>query len=92
MTTERFTGTGRLYQRPTLDVVVLILTAIVAVGIGASIVVVGVIEIRDPTADTSSLSTIIDDQVGVILGALLGLLAGQAHGAREARISGGAFP
>lgn len=77
-------GTGWLHERPTLDVVVLLLAALVSFVIASTTVVLGVLEIQDVTTDTDDALLLIDNHLGTILGALLGLVAGQATGRREA--------
>jgi predicted MFS family arabinose efflux permease len=75
---ERFGGTGPLKSRPTLDVVVVLFTITVALVLTVEVTTVLILEVLDSATDTESLVSVIDNQIGVILGALLGLIAGQA--------------
>lgn len=63
--------------RPTVDVVILILTVTVCASLlltGAGIIV---LELRDPTTDTSAAASALGGIVTGITGALLGLIAGR---------------
>lgn len=80
-----FRGTGWLHERPTLDVVVLLLVAVVAFVIAGAVTTVAILEIMNPNIDTDEITRMVDAQTGTILGALLGLVAGQATGRREAQ-------
>lgn len=74
---------GWLHERPTLDVVVLVLTIVVALAMLGGLVVIGVLALRpEQSGELGPLVDIIDGQIGTILGALLGLIAGQATGRR----------
>lgn len=79
----RLTGTGRLRERPTLDVIVIIFTLVVATVITSSVLGVVVLEVVNPDGDHEQIVELIDTQIGTILGALLGLIAGQATARRE---------
>lgn len=84
MAPDRLTGSGWLHERPTLDVVVLVLTIVVALAIIGGVVVVGWLNIAAPgAAETREIITVLDGQIGTILGALLGLIAGQAAGRKD---------
>lgn len=65
--------------RSTVEVMVLMLTFTVCFGILATGATIAVIEIRDPSVDTSSITQSLLSLVSGILGALLGLLAGKAE-------------
>jgi hypothetical protein len=62
---------------------VLILTAVVGLAILGIGVTIAVIEIRDPTVDTSGAGTVLVNLISTILGALLGLLAGRTQMSKE---------
>lgn len=79
----RLSGVGRLYERPTLDVVVLILAVLVAFVMASATVTVAVLEVSQPEADTTDVAAIVSDHLGTIVGVLVGLIAGQAT-ARDA--------
>lgn len=63
--------------RPTLDLMVLMLTATVCFAILATGATIAIIEIKDPSADTSNIVQSLLSIISGILGALLGLLAGK---------------
>lgn len=83
MTPARLLGVGHLHERPTLDVVVLVLVVVVGIVLVGAFVVAGVLEIMDPSNDTTEIVSLLDAQLGTIIGALLGLIAGQSAGRRE---------
>jgi len=59
---------------------ILALTFVVGFSILAAGATVAIIEIRDPTADTSRIVETLMTTISGILGALLGLIAGKAEG------------
>ena len=66
-------------HRSAIEVIVLVFTAVVGfslLGLGATIAIV---EIRDPTTDTSTAVAALASTLSGIIGALLGLLAGRAE-------------
>jgi hypothetical protein len=66
-------------NRSAIEVIVLVFTAVVGfslLGLGATIAIV---EIRDPTTDTSTAVAALASTLSGIIGALLGLLAGRAE-------------
>ena len=70
-------------DRSVIELLVLALTFVVGatlLGAGATI---GIIEIRNPEADTSIAANILINTVSTILGALLGLLAGRSRFTEE---------
>jgi hypothetical protein len=77
-------GTGSWRQRPTIDLVVLILTCLVALVMLVAVVAIAAVVLTNSQADAGAAASVISDQVSLILGALLGLIAGRATGARQA--------
>jgi hypothetical protein len=65
-------------NRSVIEIMVLTFTFVIAIIIVAMSVLVCVVEIRDPKADTSALVKTLEGIMVLILGALLGLLAGKA--------------
>jgi hypothetical protein len=63
--------------RSVIEIMVLVFTFVVAFAILATGLLISVIEVRDPTADTSSLVRTLSTIITLILGALLGMLAGK---------------
>ena len=55
----------------------------VAFSLVATGALVAVLEIRDPEADTSNIVDVLFTSITIILGALLGLLAGKAEAVSE---------
>ena len=68
--------------RTTIELMVLMLTATVCVAILLTGATIAVLEFKDPSIDTSSVVDILMTLVSGILGALLGLLAGEKGGHR----------
>lgn len=67
-----------LKERPTSELVVLVLATTVAVLLVASVVFVGVLEITHPDADTSGAISSITNTITLLVGAVVGYLAGRA--------------
>ena len=65
--------------RSVTEIMVLVFTGLIAVTILAAAGTVAVIEIRDPTVDTSGVVDALTSVIAAILGALLGLLAGKSE-------------
>lgn len=70
-------ATGWLHERPTIDVVVLVLVGVVALIMLSATATVAVLAIVSPELDTDEVVALLDTHTGTILGALLGLVAGQ---------------
>jgi hypothetical protein len=70
-------------NRSVVEVMVLIFTLVVAFSLVATGFWVAFIEIRNPEADTDSAVDVLFTTPTVILGALLGLLAGKSEGVSE---------
>lgn len=66
-------------QRPTLELLLLMVAGTICGILLASAVAVAVIEIRDPGADTSAAAASIRDVLGTVLGLLAGFLAGRRN-------------
>jgi len=62
-----------------MELMVLILTLVVALSLLGFGTAIAIIEIKDPTVDTSTASTVLLNLITTILGALLGLLAGKSE-------------
>ena len=65
--------------RSVIEILVLTLTFLVAGVILLTTVGVVVVEIRDPTADTSAITQALVTVISTLTGVLLGLLAGRAE-------------
>jgi hypothetical protein len=65
--------------RSTVELMVLALTATICVMLLLTGGTIAVIEILDPTVDTSGAVSTLTDLLSMILGALLGLLAGRSE-------------
>lgn len=70
-------------ERSVIELLVLVLTFTVGLILVGTAGVVGIIEIRDPEADTSVAANVLINIVSTILGALLGLLAGRSKFTEE---------
>jgi len=73
-------------KRSTIDIVVIIFAAVVAVSIIAAIVMVSIISVVSPSVDTSTTLDYVYGVVTTILGSLIGLIAGQAKGRADAKV------
>jgi ABC-type amino acid transport system permease subunit len=69
-------------DRSTVELMILAFTLTVALSIMLTGATVAIIEIRDPTVDTSRITDMIVQIITTILGALLGLIAGRSEGPR----------
>lgn len=67
-----------LRDRPTPEVVVLVLATTVAILLVVSVVLVGVLEITHPESDTSGAVASITNTITLLVGAVVGFLAGRA--------------
>jgi hypothetical protein len=65
-------------NRSVIEIMVLTFTFVVSFGIMATGALVAIVEIRDPTADTSGLVRALVTIITLILGSLLGLLAAKS--------------
>lgn len=70
-------------NRSVIELLVLALTFVVGATLVGAGVTIGIIEIRDPEADTSIAANILINTVSTILGALLGLLVGRSRFTEE---------
>jgi hypothetical protein len=75
---------SHLRDRPTADLVVLFLSALVAVVLVASVVGGIVWKVTDPDADLADLAARIGDITNTLIGAIVGYLAGKGTGAAGA--------
>jgi hypothetical protein len=66
-------------NRSVVEIMVLIFTGIVGFSLLALGATIAIVEIRDPTTDTSSAVQALTSILSGIVGALLGLLAGRAE-------------
>lgn len=66
-------------QRSAIEILIILLTVIVAFYIVAGTIGVIVIELNDPLTDTSRIADSLYTMITAILGALLGLLAGRSE-------------
>ena len=73
----------RRARRPTVEVIVLILTGTVAVSILGAGVAIMIVEVVNPATDTSDAVRGLASVIGAILSALLGLLAGRSLNGRD---------
>jgi hypothetical protein len=69
--------------RSVIEVMVLAFTFIVGFSLIATGTTVAIIEIRDPTVDTETITQSLISLISGILGALLGLIAGKTTSASE---------
>lgn len=65
-------------RRSAVEILVLVLTGVVAFYIVSATTLVIVIELNDPTSDTSGLVNSLSAMITGVLGALLGLIAGRS--------------
>ena len=70
-------------NRSVLELMVLILTTVIAVSIMAIGATIAIVEIRDPDVDTSAAAQSLLTLISGIVGALLGLLAGRSDVTRD---------
>lgn len=70
---------GEKPRRSAVDILIILLTMIVAFYIVAGTIAVIVIELNDPDTDTSRIADSLYTMITAILGALLGLLAGRSE-------------
>jgi uncharacterized membrane protein HdeD (DUF308 family) len=63
--------------RPPVEVMILVFTFVIAFAIIATGATIAVVEIRDPSVDTTKVQDLLFNLISGIVGALLGLLAGQ---------------
>jgi hypothetical protein len=75
---------GVAMTRPAGEVVLIILAATVGVVLVVSVVMVGVLEVIDPAADTQAAQTGITSVVTVLAGTVVGFLAGRRQEAANA--------
>jgi P pilus assembly chaperone PapD len=71
---------GYLYERTTGEIVILMLAFVVVVTILMATVTVAVIEIVYPDQNTDETVRMINDTTNVILGAVIGYVAGRKEG------------
>jgi len=69
----------RVKDRSVMELIVLALTAVVALILLGSAFAVAIIEVRDPQVDTSGATERLTNIVVAILGVLLGLLTGRSE-------------
>jgi hypothetical protein len=62
---------------------VITFTIVVSLSLMFTGAMVAVVEIRDPEADTSNAVDVLFTSITIILGALLGLLAGKSEGVQQ---------
>ncbi|MET0785490.1 MAG: hypothetical protein ABWY25_02135 [Paenisporosarcina sp.] len=67
-------------NRSVVEIIVILFTIVVSFSIIATGFMVALIEIRDPTTDTSDTVRTLFTSINIILGALLGLFAGKSSG------------
>lgn len=67
-----------LNDRPVPEIVVVIVAATVGVLLVAAVVLVGVLEIQHPETDTESAITSITNTITLLVGAVVGFLAGRS--------------
>lgn len=67
-------------RRPATDILIIVLTIIVAFFIISTTLYVIFAEIHDPLIDTSKIAEGLSNIISAILGALLGLIAGKTGG------------
>lgn len=68
-----------LLNRSTGEIIVLLLAVTICIGIGASTIFLGVIEIIDPSIDTSQPLSVVSDTVNTLIGVMAGFLAGRTE-------------
>ena len=74
-----------LSGRSTTDLLILMIAGTICFSVVAAGAAVGIIEIRDPDADTSSAGGTISDVINTMMGLLAGFLAGRTDAFRELR-------
>lgn len=74
---------GVVRDRSVIEIMVLTLTFVVAFSIVGVGITVAIIEIRDPTVDTSRAGQALMSVITALLGALLGILAGRSDALRK---------
>jgi hypothetical protein len=73
---------GRLRERPTIDVVAIALTALILIIGTVAVIGVVIVEIVDPSIDTSRITTMLDNHAETIIVALVALFVGRPTGGR----------
>lgn len=68
-----------LAARSVTDLMILTFTLVVAISLLATGATIAIIEIRDPTTDTSAIVETMTSTITTIIGALLGLIAGKSE-------------
>jgi len=63
--------------RSVTDLIILTFTLVVAISILATGATIAIIEIKDPTTDTTAIVETLTGMITTIIGALLGLIAGK---------------
>ncbi len=67
-------------NRSVVEIMVIVFTFVVAFAMLATGALVAVVEIRDPETDTTDVTRTLFTAINIVLGALLGLLAGKSEG------------
>ena len=70
---------NRRPRRGAVEILILVLTGIVAFYIVTATLLVVIIEVNDPKSDTSNLVSSLTAMITGVLGALLGLIAGRSE-------------
>ena len=71
-------------QRSTIDIVVIILTAMVALTVFCSALATVIGKIHNPSLDVARVSELLGNSITTITGALVGFVGGRAVGRNEA--------
>ena len=72
-----------LKNRPTADVVVLLLTMLICIVVTITVISISVAKVLRPDVDMSKAGDAIFNMISTIIGALVGFISGRAYGRRE---------
>ena len=71
---------AKLTERPTADLLVLLIAGTICFSVVATGATIAFIEIRDPDVDTSTAASILGDYLNTLIGLLAGFIAGRTEG------------
>jgi hypothetical protein len=75
---------ARLSDRPTTDLLILLIAGTICVSVLAAGATVGIVEVVHPETDTSAAVSAISDVINTLIGLLAGFLAGRTDAVQTA--------